>query len=183
MKKSKWMLTVALVVLFLFPVGVLAEQITINWWHAHGGRLGELVNGIAEGFNESQNTYKLVATYKGNYADTMTAGIAAYRSKNPPHILAPRGCPFVHSAKLDAANRCLHFRHTAICTETIVQPAETGRMLSLIDSLPILAVIFVGPHSRPEIGIIRRQHATLATGRHYFVLAKGPRTNVTNRSD
>ena len=87
MKKSKWMLTVALVVLFLFPVGALAEPITINWWHAHGGRLGELVNGIADGFNKSQNTYKLVATYKGNYADTMTAGIAAYRSKNPPHIL------------------------------------------------------------------------------------------------
>jgi sn-glycerol 3-phosphate transport system substrate-binding protein len=87
MKKSKWMLTVALVVLFLFPVGALAEPVTINWWHAHGGRLGELVNGIAEGFNNSQNTYKLVATYKGNYADTMTAGIAAYRSKNPPHVL------------------------------------------------------------------------------------------------
>jgi sn-glycerol 3-phosphate transport system substrate-binding protein len=87
MKKSKWMLTVALVVLVLFPAGALAEQITINWWHAHGARLGELVNGIAEGFNKSQNTYKLVATFKGNYADTMTAGIAAYRSKNPPHIL------------------------------------------------------------------------------------------------
>ena len=87
MKKSKWMLTVALVVLFLFPIGAMAEPITINWWHAHGGRLGELVNGIAEGFNKSQNTYKLVATYKGNYADTMTAGIAAYRSKNPPHVL------------------------------------------------------------------------------------------------
>jgi sn-glycerol 3-phosphate transport system substrate-binding protein len=87
MKKSKWMLTVAIVVLFLFPAGVLAEPITINWWHAHGGRLGELVNGIAEGFNKSQNTYKLVATYKGSYPDTMTAGIAAYRSKNPPHVL------------------------------------------------------------------------------------------------
>jgi sn-glycerol 3-phosphate transport system substrate-binding protein len=87
MKKSKWRLTVALVVLVLFPAGALAEQITINWWHAHGGRLGELVNGIAEGFNKSQNSYKLVATYKGNYADTMTAGIAAFRSKNPPHIL------------------------------------------------------------------------------------------------
>jgi sn-glycerol 3-phosphate transport system substrate-binding protein len=87
MKKSKWMLTVALVALVVFPVGALAEPITINWWHAHGGRLGELVNGIAEGFNKSQSTYKLVATYKGNYADTMTAGIAAYRSKNPPHVL------------------------------------------------------------------------------------------------
>jgi sn-glycerol 3-phosphate transport system substrate-binding protein len=87
MKMSKWMLTVALVILVLFPASVLAEQITINWWHAHGGRLGEKVNAIADGFNKSQGDYKLVATYKGNYADTMTAGIAAFRAKNPPHFL------------------------------------------------------------------------------------------------
>jgi sn-glycerol 3-phosphate transport system substrate-binding protein len=87
MKLPKWSLTVVLAVLVIFPAGVLAEPITINWWHAHGGRLGELVNGIADGFNKSQDQYKLVATYKGNYADTMTAGIAAFRAKNPPHIL------------------------------------------------------------------------------------------------
>jgi sn-glycerol 3-phosphate transport system substrate-binding protein len=87
MKLRKWSLAVALVVLVMFPANVLAEKITINWWHAHGGRLGELVNGIAEGFNKSQDKYNLVATYKGNYADTMTAGIAAFRAKNPPHIL------------------------------------------------------------------------------------------------
>jgi sn-glycerol 3-phosphate transport system substrate-binding protein len=87
MKLPKWSLAVALAVLVIFPASVLAEQITINWWHAHGGRLGELVNGIADGFNKSQDKYKLVATYKGNYADTMTAGIAAFRAKNPPHIL------------------------------------------------------------------------------------------------
>ena len=87
MKFPKWLWVATLAVLVIFPASSMAEQITINWWHAHGGRLGELVNGIAEGFNKSQNTYKLVATYKGNYADTMTAGIAAYRSKNPPHVL------------------------------------------------------------------------------------------------
>jgi len=81
------MLTVALVILVLFPASVLAQQITINWWHAHGGRLGEKVNAIASDFNKLQNKYKLVATYKGNYADTMTAGIAAFRSKTPPHFL------------------------------------------------------------------------------------------------
>ncbi len=87
MKLSKWLLAVTLAVLVIFPASVLAEKITINWWHAHGGRLGELVAGIADGFNKSQDKYNLVATYKGNYADTMTAGIAAFRAKNPPHIL------------------------------------------------------------------------------------------------
>ena len=87
MKKRHWILAAALTVLLVFPAAALAEPITINWWHAHGGRLGEKVNAIAEGFNQSQSKYKVVATYKGNYADTMTAGIAAFRSKNPPHIL------------------------------------------------------------------------------------------------
>ncbi|MGB5986531.1 MAG: sn-glycerol-3-phosphate ABC transporter substrate-binding protein UgpB [Desulfobacterales bacterium] len=76
-----------LITMILFPLTLLAEPITINWWHAHGGRLGEKVTAIAEDFNKSQGDYQVVATYKGNYADTMTAGIAAFRSKNPPHIL------------------------------------------------------------------------------------------------
>ena len=86
MKKYRFLLVVAV---FVLGVSVTAAQaITeINWWHAHGGRLGEKVNAIADGFNKSQGDYKLVATYKGNYADTMTAGIAAFRAKNPPHFL------------------------------------------------------------------------------------------------
>jgi sn-glycerol 3-phosphate transport system substrate-binding protein len=87
MKLGKWILVVSFLVAVLFPATVLAEKITINWWHAHGGRLGEKVNAIADGFNKLQNKYQLVATYKGSYPDTMTAGIAAFRSKNPPHIL------------------------------------------------------------------------------------------------
>jgi sn-glycerol 3-phosphate transport system substrate-binding protein len=86
MKKYRFLLVVAV---FILGVSVTSAQaITeINWWHAMGGRLGEKVNAIADGFNKSQSDYKLVATYKGNYADTMTAGIAAFRAKNPPHFL------------------------------------------------------------------------------------------------
>jgi sn-glycerol 3-phosphate transport system substrate-binding protein len=77
----------ALITLVIFPATVLAEAITINWWFAHGGRLGEKVQEIVTNYNASQSQYKVVATYKGNYTDTMNAGIAAFRSKNPPHIL------------------------------------------------------------------------------------------------
>ncbi len=59
----------------------------IQWWFAHGGRLGEKVQSIVADFNKKQNKYRVVATYKGNYHDTMMAGIAAFRSKKPPHIL------------------------------------------------------------------------------------------------
>ena len=69
------------------PAVAGAEPVTINWWFAHGGRLGEKVQSIVANFNAMQSKYKVIATYKGNYTDTMNAGIAGFRSKNPPHIL------------------------------------------------------------------------------------------------
>ncbi len=84
-KKCKVILIVA--VMMLYPLSALAEPVTINWWHAHGGALGERVNAICEGFNKSQDKHQVVPTYKGNYSDTMNAGIAAFRAKTPPHIL------------------------------------------------------------------------------------------------
>ena len=52
-----------------------------------GGALGEWVNDLAKGFNESQKDYKVTPTFKGSYPETLTAGIAAFRSGNPPDIL------------------------------------------------------------------------------------------------
>ena len=87
MKKYLVMLTAACFILAMAPISALGEPVTVDWWFAHGGRLGEKVQAIVADFNVSQSKYKVVATYKGNYHDTMTAGIAAFRSKNPPHIL------------------------------------------------------------------------------------------------
>jgi len=87
MKKQLLVLTIVCFMFAGFPLGALGEPITIDWWFAHGGRLGEKVQSIVSDFNASQSQYKVVATYKGNYHDTMTAGIAAFRSKNLPHIL------------------------------------------------------------------------------------------------
>ena len=67
--------------------GPAAAQTEIQWWHAMGGALGERVNEIADNFNRSQSEYVLVPTYKGNYSETMTAGVAAFRAGKPPHIL------------------------------------------------------------------------------------------------
>ena len=88
MKASRPLFLAALTAaLLIAPAMALSAPVTINWWHAHGGALGERVNAICEGFNASQKEYQIVPTYKGSYADTMTAGIAAFRSKTPPHIL------------------------------------------------------------------------------------------------
>ena len=62
-------------------------QIEITWWHSMGGALGEWVNDLAKDFNASQKDYKVVPTFKGNYDESMTAAIAAFRAGNAPHIL------------------------------------------------------------------------------------------------
>ncbi len=62
-------------------------QTEIQWWHAMGGELGQKVDALAKGFNESQKDFKVVAIYKGNYTETMTGAIAAFRAKQHPHIV------------------------------------------------------------------------------------------------
>jgi sn-glycerol 3-phosphate transport system substrate-binding protein len=52
-----------------------------------GGVNGERVNKIANDFNATQNEFKVVPVYKGNYTETMTAAIAAFRAKKHPHIV------------------------------------------------------------------------------------------------
>jgi sn-glycerol 3-phosphate transport system substrate-binding protein len=64
-----------------------AEPIELQWWHAMTSVNGERVNKIAADFNASQSEYKILPVFKGSYAETMTAAIAAYRAGNPPHIV------------------------------------------------------------------------------------------------
>ncbi len=68
-------------------VSAFAETTEITWWHAMGGRLGEVVNEISDNFNASQSDYKIVPVYKGNYEETLTAGIAAFRGGQQPDII------------------------------------------------------------------------------------------------
>lgn len=59
----------------------------IQWWHAMGGELGEKVVAIANEFNASQDEFTVTPVYKGTYAETMTAAIAAFRARQQPHIV------------------------------------------------------------------------------------------------
>ncbi|MDN2565471.1 sn-glycerol-3-phosphate ABC transporter substrate-binding protein UgpB [Aquibium sp. A9E412] len=63
------------------------DRTEIQWWHAMGGALGEKVEAIAAGFNESQDAFQVVPVYKGNYTETMTAAIAAFRAGEQPHVV------------------------------------------------------------------------------------------------
>lgn len=60
---------------------------TINFWHSMDGALGEEVARIVNDFNRSQSDYKVIATYKGGYQESMNAGIAAYRAGQAPNII------------------------------------------------------------------------------------------------
>ena len=72
----------------VFATGANAwAETEIQWWHAMGGVNGERVNKIADDFNASQSEYKVIPSYKGNYTETMTAAIAAFRAKEQPHIV------------------------------------------------------------------------------------------------
>nr|WP_028670906.1 sn-glycerol-3-phosphate ABC transporter substrate-binding protein UgpB [Saccharospirillum impatiens] len=59
----------------------------IELWHAMGGALGEKVDEIVSEFNGSQSDYVVNASYRGNYNDTMTGAIAAFRSGEQPDIV------------------------------------------------------------------------------------------------
>ncbi len=63
------------------------SQTTIEFWHAMGGKNGEVTEKIVNLFNQSQKDYQVVPVFKGSYPDTMNAGIAAFRAGNPPAIL------------------------------------------------------------------------------------------------
>ncbi len=67
--------------------GMGLAQTETQSWHAMGGTNGERVDKIAADFNASQSDYKVVPTYKGNYTETMTAAVAAFRAKEHPHLV------------------------------------------------------------------------------------------------
>jgi sn-glycerol 3-phosphate transport system substrate-binding protein len=59
----------------------------IMWWHAMSGELGRQLEKLAADFNSSQSEYRIVPSYKGNYTETVTAAIFAFRSRSQPAIV------------------------------------------------------------------------------------------------
>lgn len=62
-------------------------QTDIQFWHAMAGEMGQRVEKLANDFNATQKEFRIVPVYKGTYPEVMTGGIAAFRAKQPPHIL------------------------------------------------------------------------------------------------
>ena len=81
-----WLLAAALAFAAV-PAFAEGAPIEIQWWHALTGVNSEQVNKMADEFNHSQSQYKVVPVFKGGYADTMQAAIAAFRAGDPPAIV------------------------------------------------------------------------------------------------
>jgi sn-glycerol 3-phosphate transport system substrate-binding protein len=74
----------AAVVAFTSPAQAVTD---IMWWHAMSGELGRQLDKLAADFNTSQSEYRVVPSYKGNYTETVTAAIFAFRSRSQPAIV------------------------------------------------------------------------------------------------
>lgn len=88
MLKSAFARFVAVVAGSLVVVTTPAHALTeVMWWHAMSGQLGLQLDKLAADFNAAQSGYRIVPVYKGNYAETMTAAIFAFRSRSQPAIV------------------------------------------------------------------------------------------------
>ena len=71
---------------FAFTGNALAAT-EIPFWHSMEGELGKEVDSLAQRFNQAHPDYKIVPVYKGNYEQSLAAGIAAVRTGRAPAIL------------------------------------------------------------------------------------------------
>jgi sn-glycerol 3-phosphate transport system substrate-binding protein len=67
--------------------GNASAAVEIEFWHGLTSPLGDLLEGFVEDFNASQDEFHIEPSFKGGYADTMVAAIAASRAGNAPHIV------------------------------------------------------------------------------------------------
>lgn len=85
LKKSVFSLS--LVILLIVSSAAAAQTVEIEFWHAMSGGRTAAVEKIVNGFNEEHPDINVTAQFTGSYAETLTQGISAVRSGNPPHII------------------------------------------------------------------------------------------------
>ncbi|HFC12334.1 MAG TPA: extracellular solute-binding protein, partial [Anaerolineae bacterium] len=64
----------------------MGEVVTIEFWHAMGGDLGEVVDELVARYNDSQDHVVVNATFQGSYDDTYNALLAAFETGTEPNI-------------------------------------------------------------------------------------------------
>jgi len=75
-----------LILTLLFPLASLSLN-KIYFWHSMAGQLGTELDNIVAKFNATQSDYAIVPVFKGNYSETLTATVAAFRAHQQPGIV------------------------------------------------------------------------------------------------
>jgi len=61
-------------------------DVTIKWWHAMGGNLGETVDQLATDFNAQSDGITVETSYKGDYYETLNSVTSAIKAGTAPAI-------------------------------------------------------------------------------------------------
>ena len=102
-----------------------AQPVEIQFWHGLTQPLGGMLEQIAADFNATQNQYRIQASFRGAYPETMVAAIAAFRASQAPHIVQMFE---VGTGTMMAAGRAIKPLHELL--------AETNTRIDFNDYLP-----------------------------------------------
>jgi sn-glycerol 3-phosphate transport system substrate-binding protein len=64
----------------------MGDKIELEFWHAMASDLGEVVDELAQRFNESQDEIVVNVTFQGSYDDTYNALLASFDSGTEPNV-------------------------------------------------------------------------------------------------
>ncbi len=101
------------------------QPVEIQFWHGLTQPLGGMLEQIAADFNASQTRYRVNASFRGSYPETMVAAIAAFRAGQAPHIVQMFE---VGTGTMMAAGRAVKPLHELL--------AETNTTIPFDDYLP-----------------------------------------------
>ncbi len=123
--KRRFLAVAALWLAILAPRPVLAQQTEIQFWHGLPQPLGGQLEQVVAEFNSSQPRYRVVASFRGAYPETMVAAIAAFRANSAPHLVQMFE---VGTGTMMAAGRAVKPVHELL--------AEAGVAIDFNDYLP-----------------------------------------------
>jgi len=95
---QRWSATMLTVLAVVWPglgsqpavaAGTAPQPVEIRLWHAMSGAQGQSLEQVTAAFNASQRDVRVVPVYKGEYRATLSAGLAAAKSRSAesPHLL------------------------------------------------------------------------------------------------
>ena len=87
MRFTRFAMTLIVAVFPLAYSASAAAVTEIQWWHSMTGELNDRSTRSPTSSTPRRTEYKVTPVYKGQYDESMTAAIAAYRAGNPPQIV------------------------------------------------------------------------------------------------